>query len=183
MFLILWTPLLQVFNFVSNQSNYNCHCQCHCHEKNIISGVLFSNADSQPPAMANLIPQAWDPNRSFAVLTSALIIAVQVATHGSSSLRCQLCVKDLLAENLLENALRISSCGERASEQREKTPNGPSLPLKLWSPVVLQRCYSHSQRLGLFSLPCHQAFFRGCCREEGLTLYKARWYISWEKVN
>lgn len=53
-----------------------------------------------------------------------------MVAHRSSSLESRLCLKDLLAQNLFGNALRISYRGKGLSEQREKMHNGLSHPMR-----------------------------------------------------
>lgn len=104
-------------------------------------------------------------------------------THRSRFLGSQLCVKDLIAENLLANALRISSCGERTSEQRRKMPRGLSILWSYGSVMALQWCYDYNTSLGPFSLPVIKQSFSTGYHRGGLTLYRARWFFSWEQGN
>lgn len=53
-----------------------------------------------------------------------------MVAHRSSSLESRLHLKDLLAQNLFGNALRISYRGKGLSEQREKMRNGLSHPMR-----------------------------------------------------
>lgn len=106
-----------------------------------------------------------------------------MVAHRSSSLGSRLCTKDLLAENLLGNALGISSCGKGASGEREMMHNGFSHPTSFGAVMALQRCWNWMEA-GPFSLtPIKLSLYTGRHREGGLMLDKAMWLFSWEHGN